>query len=136
MVPSVAVLLDALPLNPNGKIDRKALPEPEFVSNNEYAAPEGEVEIQLALIWCKVLGLEQVGRHDNFFELGGDSISAVQAHSKIKQHYSINIPLRLLFEGTSLSELCQLIEPEVSKACDTLSNELDKMDELLAELEF
>ena len=74
MVPSIIVLLDALPLNPNGKIDRKALPDPEFLSNKEYAAAEGEVETCLAQIWCEVLGIEQIGRHDNFFELGGDSI--------------------------------------------------------------
>jgi amino acid adenylation domain-containing protein len=134
MVPSVIVLLDALPLTPNGKIDRKTLPEP--VSNNAYQAPEGEVEMCLAQIWSEVLGIEQVGRHDNFFELGGHSLSAIRVHSKIKQHYSINIPLKLLFEGTSLSELCQLIKPELSIACDSLSNELDEMDELLAELEF
>jgi len=78
MVPSIIVLLDALPLNPNGKIDRKALPEPEFVSNNEYAAPEEGVEACLAKIWCEVLGVEQVGRYDNFFVLGGDSIQALK----------------------------------------------------------
>ena len=82
MVPSVVVLLDALPLNPNGKIDRKALPEPEFVSNNIYQAPEGEVETQLAQIWCEVLGIKQVGRNDNFFELGGDSILTLKVVAK------------------------------------------------------
>jgi amino acid adenylation domain-containing protein/non-ribosomal peptide synthase protein (TIGR01720 family) len=136
MVPALVIVLKTLPKNQNGKVDRKTLPEPDFVSGSQYQEPEGEVEAQLAKIWCEVLGIEKVGRHDNFFELGGHSLSAVQVRSRINQHYSINIPLKLLFEGTSLSEFCQLIEPEVSIACNSLSNELDEMDELLAELEF
>ena len=104
MVPSIIVLLDALPLNPNGKIDRKALPEPEFVSNNEYATPEGEVETQLAKIWCEVLGIEQVGRHDNFFELGGDSILSLQIVARMRQ-VGWKISPKQLFEHQTVSAL-------------------------------
>ena len=121
MVPSIIVLLDALPLNPNGKIDRKALPEPEFISNNEYAAPEGEVENQLAQIWCEVLGLEQVGRHDNFFELGGDSILSLQIVAKMRQS-DWKISPKQLFEHqtvSALSGVAQSIAGDVELASKT-----------------
>ncbi|WP_322063450.1 AMP-binding enzyme, partial [Paraburkholderia sp. J63] len=78
MVPGVIMVLEAMPLNPNGKVDRKALPQPEFESAAEYEAPEGATETTLAAIWCEVLGIARVGRHDNFFELGGDSILSLQ----------------------------------------------------------
>ncbi len=71
MVPGVVVTLDALPLNANGKVDRKALPAPDLASSTQYEPPQGEVEEALAETWSDVLGMDQVGRHDNFFELGG-----------------------------------------------------------------
>jgi acyl carrier protein len=136
MVPTFVSVLDALPLNPNGKVDRKLLPELELTGSNHYQEPESDIEKLIAKIWSEVLDVEQVGRHDNFFELGGHSLTIVQVHSRIKQHYSINIPLKLLFESESLADVCRLIEPEVFKASNTLSDELDEMDELLADLEF
>ena len=84
MLPSAIVVLERLPLNPNGKVDRKALPEPEFVGTDNYEAPQGEVEEALAGIWAQVLGMGQVGRHDNFFELGGDSILSLQIVTKVR----------------------------------------------------
>ncbi|PSL78526.1 hypothetical protein C7T35_42455, partial [Variovorax sp. WS11] len=74
MVPAVILVLDTLPLNANGKIDRKALPAVEAQGQETYEAPEGEIEQALAEVWQQVLGVERAGRHDNFFELGGDSI--------------------------------------------------------------
>ncbi|WP_412179758.1 AMP-binding enzyme, partial [Variovorax paradoxus] len=71
MVPGALVVLEGLPLNANGKVDRKALPAPELDSARAYEAPEGEVEQALAGIWAEVLGVQRVGRNDNFFELGG-----------------------------------------------------------------
>src|SRR6185312_16158729 len=76
MVPRLFMFLDALPLTPRAKVDRRALPEPEDVRSDlthGYVAPEGEIEELLAGIWSRVLGVERVGRHDNFFDLGGDS---------------------------------------------------------------
>ncbi|BBM06193.1 hypothetical protein HAALTHF_50990n [Vreelandella aquamarina] len=70
MVPGIVVALEALPLNANGKVDRKALPEPELASGSQYAPPQSAVEEALADIWSEILGVERVGRHDNFFELG------------------------------------------------------------------
>ncbi|WP_409261972.1 AMP-binding enzyme, partial [Pseudomonas putida] len=72
MVPSQWVLLERMPLSPNGKLDRKALPKPELgQSRREYLAPQSELEQRLAAIWQEVLKVEQVGLNDNFFELGG-----------------------------------------------------------------
>jgi amino acid adenylation domain-containing protein/non-ribosomal peptide synthase protein (TIGR01720 family) len=107
MVPSVIVLLDALPLNPNGKIDRKVLPEPEFIGNNEYQAPEGEIENQLAKIWSEVLGVAQVGRHDNFFELGGDSLLSLKVISKLSSLNvdALNFKLRDLMQQPTIAGL-------------------------------
>ncbi|WP_036720642.1 amino acid adenylation domain-containing protein, partial [Paenibacillus sp. JCM 10914] len=85
MVPSYFMTLDSLPLMPNGKLDRKALPAPEVVGETEYAAPRTEVEQKLAEIWRQVLRAEQVGIHDNFFELGGDSILSIQIVSRANQ---------------------------------------------------
>jgi amino acid adenylation domain-containing protein len=79
MVPGALVVLDALPLNANGKVDRKALPDAQFGGAQEYEAPQGEVEEALSQIWSQVLGVQRVGRNDNFFELGGNSILALQA---------------------------------------------------------
>lgn len=78
MLPGSIMVLDSLPLNPNGKVDRHALPEAIFSAEQVYEAPQGEIEEKLAHIWQKVLGVEQVGRQDNFFSLGGDSILALK----------------------------------------------------------
>ena len=83
MVPAQWVLLEAMPLSPNGKLERKALPQPEVgQSRKAYVAPATLVQQQLAAIWQAVLGIEQVGAQDNFFELGGDSIVSIQVVSR------------------------------------------------------
>ncbi|SFQ71885.1 amino acid adenylation domain-containing protein [Variovorax sp. OK605] len=109
MVPSVLMALDALPLNANGKVDRKALPAPEFTSGKAYEAPEGEVEQALAAIWRDVLGVAQVGRHDNFFELGGDSILSLKVTARAAR---AGVPLspRQVFEHQSLSRIARAVQ--------------------------
>ena len=104
MVPGVVVILDALPLNANGKVDRKALPEPDLASGLQYEPPQGEVEEALAKIWSEILGVEQVGRHDNFFELGGDSILSLQIVSRLQRAGWMVTP-RQVFEHQSIAEL-------------------------------
>ncbi|MDN5881036.1 MAG: amino acid adenylation domain-containing protein, partial [Nitrosospira sp.] len=99
MIPSAIVMLERLPLNPSGKVDRKALPEPEFTNIDHYEAPQGEVEEVLAGIWAEVLGVGQVGRNDNFFELGGHSLAILQVQQKLQQALSVSLPLRLHFEN-------------------------------------
>ncbi|WP_165840627.1 condensation domain-containing protein, partial [Streptomyces scopuliridis] len=85
MVPSVFVVLDALPVNASGKVDRKALPAPSDDLADEYAAPRNETERVLTAIWTDVLDVGRVGIHDNFFSLGGDSILSIQVVSRARQ---------------------------------------------------
>ncbi|WP_165494409.1 non-ribosomal peptide synthetase [Azotobacter chroococcum] len=106
MVPSAIVVLDALPLNPNGKVDRKALPEPELASERDYEAPQGEIEERLAGIWAEVLGVERVGRHDNFFELGGHSLLALRVIQRLRQDTGgLAIGLQELYAHPSVAAL-------------------------------
>ena len=102
MVPSLIVVLDALPLNANGKIDRKALPAPVLDGGEAYEAPEGELEIRLAQIWAEALGVERVGRQDNFFELGGHSLLALTLVERMRAA-GIRAQVRELFEQPVLS---------------------------------
>ncbi|HET8774396.1 MAG TPA: amino acid adenylation domain-containing protein, partial [Thermoanaerobaculia bacterium] len=111
MVPSAFVQLDALPLNANGKLDRKALPAPEAAALGaaEYEAPQGEIEEALAKLWQELLRVERVGRHDNFFELGGHSLLAVQLISHIRAALNVELPLRELFATSSLVALAEVV---------------------------
>ncbi|MCA8863807.1 MULTISPECIES: non-ribosomal peptide synthetase [unclassified Halomonas] len=109
MVPGVVVTLDTLPLNPNGKVDRKALPEPDLTSGTRYKPPQGQSEETLAAIWAEVLGVERVGRHDNFFELGGHSLLAMQVLARIRAAGLHSLALRELFKSPVLCELAPLI---------------------------
>ena len=103
MIPSALVMLDALPLNANGKIDRKALPKPELGATGAYEAPQGEAETQLAAIWAEVLGAQRVGRTDSFFELGGHSLLAIQLLERMRrQGWAVEV--RTLFQHPRLGE--------------------------------
>ncbi|WP_331691318.1 non-ribosomal peptide synthase/polyketide synthase [Pseudomonas sp. ZY71] len=110
MVPGAYVLLDALPLTPNDKVDRKALPEPgaDAVINRPYVAPQGEVETAMARIWAEVLNVEQVGRHDNFFELGGHSLLAVRLVNLL-QRGGLQVSLAELFQHPSIESAAALL---------------------------
>ncbi len=112
MVPATFVLLDALPLTSNGKIDRRRLPAPEngAVVGVEYVAPQTPGEQVLAAIWCEVLKLEWVGINDNFFELGGHSLLATRLMARIRDAFRIELPLRTLFDAPCVGELTALIE--------------------------
>ncbi|RKG69792.1 non-ribosomal peptide synthetase, partial [Corallococcus exercitus] len=106
MVPSTFVVLGALPLNSNGKVDRKALPEPEAPqSGGTYEAPRTQAEAKLASIWAEVLRLPQVGVKDSFFELGGHSLLATQVVSRVRAEFSVELPLRALFESPTVEAL-------------------------------
>ncbi|NNA54245.1 non-ribosomal peptide synthetase [Pseudomonas koreensis] len=116
MVPGAFVQLEALPLTPNDKIDRKALPEPgaDAVINRPYVAPQGEIETTLARIWGEVLGVEQVGRHDNFFELGGHSLLAVNLVARMRQS-GLHTDARALFSQPTLAALALSTTPEAQQ---------------------
>nr|WP_279636042.1 non-ribosomal peptide synthase/polyketide synthase [Corallococcus terminator] len=112
MVPSAFVALESLPLNANGKVDRKALPKPEAGAERTkvYVAPRTETEEVLASLWAQVLGVKQVGVQDSFFELGGHSLLATQAVSRIRTAFNVELPLRALFEAPTVAELAQKVE--------------------------
>ncbi|WP_446326160.1 amino acid adenylation domain-containing protein [Burkholderia pseudomallei] len=114
MVPSAYVRLDAWPLTPNGKLDRRALPEPadDAYARAEYEAPRGAKEEALAAIWRELLHVERVSRHDNFFELGGHSLLAVQLVSRLRQALSVEVALGTVFDAPVLSALAERLEAE------------------------
>ncbi|MGF2034139.1 MAG: non-ribosomal peptide synthetase [Nostoc sp. CmiVER01] len=113
MVPATFMTLDAMPLTPNGKVDRKALPIPDFARPElaqNYVAPRTLVEQQIAGIWAQVLNLENIGIHDNFFELGGHSVLAIQVTSRLRQTFQVEIPLLNLFEVPTVADLAERVE--------------------------
>ena len=112
MIPNTFVMLDALPLTPNGKIDRRALPTPEPTKRSQVASfvpPRTPIEEILTAIWTDVLGVE-VGIHDNFFELGGHSLQTTQVISRLREAFSVELPLRCLFEAPTIEDLSELVE--------------------------
>jgi amino acid adenylation domain-containing protein len=111
MVPAVYVPLDAMPLSPNGKLDRKALPAPDggAVAARAYEPPQGEIEKTLAAICQELLHVERVGRHDSFFELGGHSLLATQLIAKVRNQMAVDLALKTVFERPSIAELAQSI---------------------------
>ena len=110
MVPAAFVALDAMPLTPNGKVDRKALPALDMQEfSTAYVAPRSDVEETLAAIWCDVLRIERAGMHDNFFELGGHSLLATQVATRIRDSFAIDLPLRVLFEAPTIEAQAQYI---------------------------
>ncbi|WAT26600.1 non-ribosomal peptide synthetase [Pseudomonas sp. GXZC] len=116
MVPAAFVQLDELPLNPAGKLDRKALPEPglESVVSRAYEAPVGEVEMLMAGIWAEVLKLERVGRHDHFFELGGHSLLAVNLVARMRKA-GLEVDARTLFSHPTLAQLAAQTATQVQR---------------------
>ncbi len=112
MVPANFVELASLPLNPNGKVDRHALPEPERDLEQLPIAPRNKVELELVKIWEKVLGVSAIGVDDSFIELGGDSILAAQIVQQIEQVFEKKLPLIAFFQAPTIAQLAQLIQAE------------------------
>lgn len=109
MVPSECILLDALPLSPNGKVDRRALPAPTRISHHSYQSPSTPIERTLAEIWAQVLGLARVGIHDNFFEIGGDSIQSMRIIARARQA-GLSLQPALLFQYPTIADLARFVE--------------------------
>jgi amino acid adenylation domain-containing protein/thioester reductase-like protein len=112
MLPSAIVILEALPITSNGKLDRRALPTPDLQSQllDKYVAPRNPIEEILSLIWAQVLKVDLVGIHDNFFELGGHSLRATQLVSRVRTNLKVELPLRSLFAAPTIAQLSQNIQ--------------------------
>jgi len=133
MVPSAFVVLDSLPRTPNGKLDRRALPDVERVGTelrDSYVAPRTETEEELARIWSEVLGVERIGIRDSFFDLGGHSLLATQVLMRVREAFQIEVPLRNLFATPTVEGLAiAVLESEAANTDD------DELMQLLAELQ-
>ena len=107
MVPSILVYLNELPLTINGKLDRRALPDPEFGSRENYVAPRNEIEQKVCQIWSEVLGLaeDKIGIRDDFFRLGGDSIVSIQLVSRLRQRLELPVSIKDIFTYKNIERL-------------------------------
>ena len=112
MIPSAFVIIDALPMTPNGKIDRRRLPEPGNLRpalDSAYTAPRTPMEKELAGIWAEVLALERVGVQDDFFDLGGHSLGAGRIISRVGAAFNVELPLKTLFDRPTVAAMAQAI---------------------------
>ncbi len=102
------MFLDGLPLTLNGKVDRLALPTPDFTQNISDKTPRNSVEAELVQLWNGLLGV-QLGISDNFFELGGHSLLATQLVSRIRESFGVQVPLKRVFETPTIAGLAEYI---------------------------
>lgn len=111
-MPAAIVLLEVLPMAPNGKVDRRALPAPDrsgSVQQKAFVAPRDDLECQLALIWEEILGVQPVGVTDNFFELGGHSLLAIRLFALIERRLGTRLPLATVFQGATVEDLARVL---------------------------
>jgi amino acid adenylation domain-containing protein len=112
MIPGIFLILEAMPLTPNGKIDRRALPTADAAQqeSHNYVAPRNEIERAIAAIWAAILGLKQVGVETNFFELGGHSLLAIQVMQKVNEALNVELPFGTLFQASTIASLKERVE--------------------------
>jgi hypothetical protein len=123
MVPAAYVRLEEMPLTPNGKLDRRALPAPEgqAYSRRGYEEPVGEIERALSRLWSEVLKVERIGRNDNFFELGGHSLLGIKLFGRIGETLNMMPPVVSVFRHQTVREMAGLIETLLSQDAEPLS---------------
>lgn len=128
MVPSYFIKLDSMPITPNGKIDRKKLPDAETFYNmdSEYEAPSDETEVKLVNIWKDILDLDTVGVNNKFFQIGGHSLKATALASRIHKEFSVDIPLREIFEITTIKELAKSIRSAEKNTYEAITHTAQK----------
>ncbi len=134
MVPSLILPIAAMPLTANGKLDRRALPDPSTVSltdSSSYVAPRDDVEATLAVAWAQLLGVERVGVEDDFFGLGGHSLLAAQVIARVLRDFGVQLPLHSLFVAPTVAMLAQLVRDERVAA----AGGDDELERMLGELE-
>jgi acyl carrier protein len=132
MIPSHVVELAALPRSPAGKLDRRALPAPD-ARPRDRVPPRDDLERRLVALWQDVLAVADVGIHDSFFDLGGHSLSATRLASRIRDELAIELPLRVLFEATTVAALADAVR---GGAFGAISHDaVDAMADLLDLLE-
>ncbi|MBW3570370.1 MAG: amino acid adenylation domain-containing protein [Gemmatimonadetes bacterium] len=132
MVPGAFVSLDAFPLTPNGKLDRRALPEPQAAApTDRYVAPSTTVEEVLAEIWAEVLNVERVGVRDDFFQLGGHSLRATRVLTRLRQTFQAEVPLRAFFQAPTIAALAEHIgrDPETVQRIEQITEVLRMLSE-------
>uniref|UniRef100_UPI0023627881 thioesterase domain-containing protein n=1 Tax=Mycolicibacterium septicum TaxID=98668 RepID=UPI0023627881 len=112
MVPAAVVVLESLPLTVNGKLDRRALPAPDYVEADRYRAPSNSTEQTVARIYAEVLGLGRVGVDDSFFDLGGDSLLATRLIAAVNASLDTDLPVRTIFGAPTVSALAQQVGRE------------------------
>jgi amino acid adenylation domain-containing protein len=135
MVPNAVVVLQALPLNSNGKVDRQALPEPAMAGGRDCDPPRGALEERLADIWAEVLGVDRPSRGDNFFELGGHSMAVLEVQMLVRKRMSADLPLRACFESPTLAAMALLVQTHATTDGARKSADLQTMASLLEELD-
>ncbi|MCP4660714.1 MAG: amino acid adenylation domain-containing protein, partial [bacterium] len=125
MVPAAFVVLEALPRTPTGKLDRRALPEPEEdrAVPEDYVPPETETEELLAEMFAEILGRERVGIYDDFFALGGHSLLATRLITRIRNTFEVELPLRDFFTGATVASMAAIIEDQLIAQLEELSEE-------------
>ncbi len=129
MVPSQIIVLDEVPLTPIGKLDRRALPEPELViTYREFRAPTTPIEETVATVFADVLGLQVVGLDDDFFELGGNSLLATQVVSRLGVALDAQVPVRALFESTTVAALAVRVEQEAGRGARIALSKMTRPD--------
>ncbi|WP_343887043.1 phosphopantetheine-binding protein [Actinoallomurus spadix] len=121
MVPSAFIVIEAIPLNANGKLDRTALPAPDHVPDEDRTAPRGVVEERIAALWTDLFGL-RTGVHNDFFKVGGNSILAIRLIAGIQQEFDVDLPVRTVFERPTIAGLAEAVEFRIRAEIAELSD--------------
>jgi len=123
MIPGHFIQLDTIPLSPNGKVDRNALPQPsqqDTTTEKEFVAPSGEIEEALASFWTEVLHLSEISANASFIELGGNSLVAIRLMARINETFELGLPVNIIFEQPTVSSMATYIENRIMELLETM----------------